>query len=75
MRETKPKAKPTPTYAISDCIVNNGFAANEHTRAAVEALAGAAKANAEAIAEIARALKGSASTMENAFKFGPDAPK
>lgn len=32
-------------------------AANEHTRAAVEALADAAARNAEAIAEIARALQ------------------
>lgn len=58
------------TYTITNCSVVNSSAANEHTRAAVEALAAAAKANADAIAEIARALKGSPATMDAGFKVG-----
>lgn len=49
---------------IENVNITNSSAANEHTRAAVEALAGAATANANAIAEIARALKGAPATIE-----------
>lgn len=48
---------------VENCSIVNTSAANEHTRAAVEALANAATANANAIAEIARALKGAPATM------------
>lgn len=56
------KAKPTQpsVNAISNCNFTANNAANEHTRAAVLALAAAAQANAEAISSIASALKGSA---------------
>lgn len=43
---------------MSDVTVTMQTAANEHTRDAVEALARAAQANAEAIKEAARALRG-----------------
>lgn len=45
---------------IANCsvTVNNSTAANEHTASAIAALANAAKANADALAEMARALKG-----------------
>lgn len=62
--------KPTPTYNVENCTFTNTSAANEHTRAAVEALANAAKANAEAIGKIADALKGSPATMETALRIG-----
>lgn len=39
-------------------VHNNNSAANQHTLAAIEALATAARANAEAIAEIAKAMNG-----------------
>jgi hypothetical protein len=55
---------------IRDVSIVNNSAANEHTRAAVEALAAAVKANAEAIAEIARALKGAPASMEYGIKVG-----
>jgi hypothetical protein len=57
---------------FTDCSVVNTSAANEHTRAAVEALSAAAKANADAIAEIARALRGSEASMGSGFRI--DAP-
>lgn len=46
--------------SITNCsvVVNNSTAANEHTASAITALANAAKANADALAEMARALKG-----------------
>jgi hypothetical protein len=64
-------AKPTSTTApasepgtvIQHCSFVNTSAANEHTRYAVEALAAAAKANADAITAIANCLKGSPATM------------
>lgn len=43
---------------IQDVHIDNHTAANEHTRAAVEALASAATANARAIEAIARAMQG-----------------
>lgn len=48
--------KPTQPLMITNCQFTNNSAANEHTRAAVEALAAAAKANAEAIEAIAEAM-------------------
>lgn len=65
-----PAIKPTSTYNIENCTFTNTSAANEHTRAAIEALANAAKANAEAIGKIADALKGSPATMETAIRIG-----
>lgn len=44
--------------SVANCTFTTSSAANEHTRAAVEALAAAVGRNADAIAEIARALKG-----------------
>lgn len=59
------------TYQITGCNVTNTNApTNEHTRDAVVALAKAIEANANALAEAARALKGGNVTMENAFKVG-----
>ena len=55
---------------IQNCSIVNTSAANEHTRAAVEALAAAAKANAEAITAIANGLKGSPATMEYGINIG-----
>ena len=52
-----------PVTHIENCHITNSSAANEHTRAAVEALAAAAKANAEAISAIAKALQGSSDTQ------------
>jgi hypothetical protein len=63
MTTRKPAAAPIGAVIENVSIVNSS-AANEHTRAAVEALAGAAKANADAIAEIARGLMGSPATMQ-----------
>lgn len=58
------KKKPTSLQAsgpvISNCHIETHSAANEHTRAAVVALASAAQANAEAIREIAKALQNNA---------------
>lgn len=69
-KNPKKPAEPTqvfnaPRTHIENVSIMNTSASNEHTRAAVEALASAAKANAEAIAEIARALKGAPATMEH----------
>jgi hypothetical protein len=63
---TKPKPTEDKRQAIiQNCSIVNTSAANEHTRAAVEALAHAAKANADAIAAIADGLKGSPATMDH----------
>ena len=64
------KAAPSHRTTIQNCNIVNTSAANEHTRAAVEALAGAAKANAEAIEAIANGLKGSPATMDRAINIG-----
>jgi hypothetical protein len=63
---TAKKAQPAaaPSFSVSNCNITNTSAANEHTREAVEALAAAAGKNADAIAEIARALKGAPATMQ-----------
>ena len=50
--------KPLPPTNLTNCTFTNDTSANKHTRAAVEALADAVRANAEAIAQIAKALQG-----------------
>lgn len=57
-RRTKAPAQVKPGIKISGCSLSNVVNAetNEHTRAAVEALANAAAENARALAAIARAL-------------------
>ena len=67
-RAKAPPPQPAP-ITVSNCSITNNSAANEHTRAAVEALAAAAKANAEAITAIANSLKGSPAAMEYGFYF------
>lgn len=60
-----------PEYTVSHCAVTNTTApANEHTRAAVEALANAARANADAIAACAAALKGGNAILETGIRLG-----
>jgi hypothetical protein len=70
MATKKPASAPAPSYTVKDCSFVNTSAANEHTRAAVEALAAAAKANADAIAEIAKSLQGSPATMGAGLRIG-----
>jgi hypothetical protein len=63
--------KLAPSITVTGCSVTNTPATtNEHTRAAVEALALSAKANADAIAEIAKALRGADAKMGAGFRFG-----
>lgn len=69
----KPQAAPVAGATIQNCHIVNTSAANEHTRAAVEALAAAAKANAEAITAIANGLKGSPATMDYGIYLGGQA--
>ena len=60
-----------PAISVSHCSVTNTTApANEHTRAAIESLALAAKANADAIAEIAKALRGGKAKIDAGFHIG-----
>lgn len=66
----KKTAPPAPTVHntgahIENVNITNSSAANEHTRAAVEALAKAAEANARAISDIASGLKGSPASIGN----------
>ena len=61
---------PAPTYAVSDCTINNGGPANEHTSTAIVALAGAIKANADAIVAAADALKGAPANMDCGIRLG-----
>ena len=58
------ESAPFAGTTITNCHLQNGVQCNEHTRAAVEALANAAKANAEAIGRIASALTGGNAVME-----------
>lgn len=58
MTKKKTPEVPKPGTAITNSHITVYNAANEHTRAAVEALAHAASENARAIAAIAGALKG-----------------
>lgn len=62
---SKAEKKPQAGMTVQNCTITNTSAANEHTRAAVEALAQAAGENARAIAAIAVALKGSPAHMEH----------
>jgi len=58
MSAKKTPVQPATGNTISNCNFESHSAANEHTRASVEALAAAAEANAEAISQIAKALQG-----------------
>lgn len=60
-KEREPRAGMT----VQNCTITNTSAANEHTRAAVEALAHAVSENARALIAIADALKGSPAHMEH----------
>jgi hypothetical protein len=57
-KKKQPVQPPAPGTVISNCTITAHSAANEHTRSAVEALAAAAQANADAISQIAKALQG-----------------
>ena len=57
--------KQSPSAHIENVTITNTSSANEHTRAAVEALARAAEANAEAIRAIAESLKGSPANINH----------
>lgn len=68
----KPVPQPAPaghTITNSSFVVN-ATNVNEHTRAAVEALAVAAAANAEAIKAAAEALKGAPATTAPMIHLG-----
>ena len=52
-----PVQPPTSGTVISNCHIEAHCATNEHTRYAIAALADAARANAEAIAQIAKGLQ------------------
>jgi ferric-dicitrate binding protein FerR (iron transport regulator) len=70
--ESKKKAEPAPvgnTTHIENCSVTNGAQVNADTRLAIEALANASKAHAEALQAMARSLQGGESHMGNAFNF------
>lgn len=69
-KQTQTKQEKKPTYTIQNCSIVNSSAANEHTRASVIALADAVTANANAIAAIANALKGSPATIERGISIG-----
>jgi hypothetical protein len=60
MATKKPKAPEKGDITIQDSHFNytNNTAANEHTRAAIEALSRASERHAEALIAIANALKG-----------------
>ena len=69
--ETKKTATEKPTYHIENCSITNTVPpANEHTRAAVEALAKALEANAVALGDTAKALRGGNATIENGIRVG-----
>lgn len=71
MTTKKVSPKKEPTYSVMNCsITNTNAPTNEHTRDAVVALAEALKANANALAEAARALKGGNVSMENGIRVG-----
>lgn len=65
----KTQKKEQAQNIVQNCKFINTSAANEHTRAAVEALANAVRANAEAIGKIADALQGSPATTGDMLKF------
>jgi hypothetical protein len=60
-----------PGMQITNCTFNNTTTpANEHTRDAIVALAKALEANAVAIGEAARALKGGDARMDSGIRVG-----
>lgn len=62
--------KPIRNITVDNCTITATNApTNEHTRAAVEALAKAAEANANAILEISRALRGADVRMDSAIRI------
>ena len=63
------KKQPPLQTTISGCTFTAGGPPNEHTRAAVEALARAAEENARAIREVALALRG-ATGLDCMLKIG-----
>lgn len=63
-----PKTQQVKTH-IENCSFVNTSAANEHTRASVEALAAAIKANAEALIAVAKALEGAPAHMGTGLKI------
>ena len=68
---TKKTAPQAPVTHIENCTFTNTTApTNEHTRDAVVALAEALEANANALAEAARALKGGDARMDAAIRVG-----
>lgn len=68
-KKTTPKKE--PSYNIENCTITNTNApTNEYTRDAVIALAEALEANANALAETARALKGGNVSMETGIRVG-----
>jgi hypothetical protein len=77
MTKIKATQKKEPTYNIENCNITNTNAptneytrANEYTRDAVVALAKVLEANANALAETARALKGGNVSMECGIRIG-----
>jgi seryl-tRNA(Sec) selenium transferase len=66
----QPAAPAAPTYTVTDCTITNNSSANEHTRAAVEALANAVAENARAITAIAQALQGGGARMDCGIRLG-----
>lgn len=73
IRKTKATAPATPAAPInkvSDCVFNNNSAANEHTRAAIVAIAEAARANANALEAAAEALSRGHATNQVGLRIG-----
>ncbi len=73
MTTKKTVTKKPATYenvTISNCSVTNISAANEYTRDAVVALARAIEANAVAVQEAARALRGSPASLGAGIHVG-----
>lgn len=65
--------KPKPSeFVVQNCTFNNNAEVNEHTRAAVEAIANAAAKNAEALKAAAEALGKSHVTNQTALRIGGD---
>ena len=66
----KAVAPAAPSYSVSNCTITNNSSANEHTRAAVEALANAVAENARAITATAQALQGGGAQMSAGIRLG-----
>ena len=65
-------APAAPSYTVTNCTITNDSSANEHTRAAVEALANAIAENARAITAVAHALEGGGARMDAGIRIGGD---